>query len=79
MSFLSQDSVGNMYYRPTPEDEPGIYALRILVNKALYSSVVPQNNLDFLAEITLDQGGPVQTGNDPACNDATIDLNGAFI
>lgn len=40
---------------------------------------VPTERLDFVAQITLDQGGPVEAGNDPACDDANILQNNAFI
>ena len=76
--FFSFDSYGSIYFEPTRDDDEGFYPLRILVGKRDYS-MVPIESLDFIAEITLDQGGPVQSGNDPLCNDAVINMNNAYI
>lgn len=74
--FFSSNSEGDIQFAPTSEDAEGFYPIRILMSKVNYAGTT--NMVNFLAEITIDQGGPVQSLNDPVCNDATFDLNGAY-
>lgn len=77
--FFSFDpTFGSIFFSPTKDDDEGFYPLRVLVWKQEYDTVDTEK-LDFIALITLDQGGEVQAGNDPVCNDATISLGGAYI
>jgi len=68
---MSTDIFGTVYFRPLYE-APGIYPLRVLVYKPRYN-MVQTKFLNFLAQVTYDQGADVQAGTDPACNDAVIE------
>lgn len=74
--FFSHDTSGNVYFAPTTDDADGIYPIRLYIAKANYDTIF--SFYDFSVEITLDQGGPVQAGNDPSCS-VTFDLNGANV
>ena len=76
--FFTQNIYGDMIFQPTVDDSAGFFPMALIISKQRYGEP-DQSQLDFTAEITLDQGGDVEAGNDPFCNDAFIDLNGASI
>lgn len=58
LSFFDKNIYGDLIFQPTVDDAEGFYPMRIIVSKTRYSDPTPAN-LDFIAEITVDQGGDV--------------------